>query len=79
MISLQQNLHTHQRDPELEYSMLSGLLRSISNKLTLWKKLNSKSHLFNDYVVTCTKRLQKMVRTCLPYHDIHKSVREKLG
>lgn len=71
-------MHTHQRDPDLEHSLLSGLIRSISSKLTIWKKLNGKQQLFHDYVVSCAKRLQRMVRRCLPHLQTHSEVRRRL-
>ncbi len=42
--------------------MLHSLLRSISSKLTVWKKINLADSLHREYVITCVKKIQSMAR-----------------
>jgi hypothetical protein len=75
MVHMLQTIHTHQRDTELECSLLYGLLRSISSKLTIWKKINVKTGIYNDYVVSNSKKIQRVIRKHLPYVQHHRDIR----
>jgi hypothetical protein len=45
--------------------MLHSLLRSVSSKLTVWKKINLADSLHREYVITCVKKIQRMARKYL--------------